>query len=91
MTAEERFAAIETGLQTTSQTLRTVAESQALTQTLLKSVAEAQLHTQTMLGEMAQSVTRYVDSADARMKRIEANLDALIRAITAEHSNGKQS
>ena len=44
---------------------------------------------QTAVSELAQSVCRYVDSADARMKVIEANLDALIRAIMAEHSNGK--
>jgi len=30
-----------------------------------------------------------VDAADARMKRLEENLDGLIRAITAEHQNGK--
>jgi hypothetical protein len=30
-----------------------------------------------------------VDAASARTTRLEDNLDALIRAITAEHSNGK--
>jgi len=37
-----------------------------------------------------EAIARYVESADARMKRIEENLDALIRAITAEHTNGKK-
>jgi hypothetical protein len=31
----------------------------------------------------------FARSSDTRMRRIEENLDALIRAITAEHSNGK--
>jgi hypothetical protein len=35
-------------------------------------------------------VTSYVAAADARMKRIEENLDGLIRAISSEHSNGRQ-
>ena len=33
-------------------------------------------------------VQKYVEAADARMKRIEENLDGLIRAISSEHSNG---
>jgi hypothetical protein len=36
-----------------------------------------------------EAIRQYVDAADARMKRIEENLDGLIRAITREHSNGK--
>jgi hypothetical protein len=31
----------------------------------------------------------FLSAADARMTRIETNLDGLIRAITAEHTNGK--
>ena len=38
---------------------------------------------------MAASIGKYVDDAEARTKRLEENLDALIRAIAAEHSNGK--
>ncbi len=34
-------------------------------------------------------VQKYVEAADARMRRIEDNLDGLIRAISSEHSNGK--
>jgi len=47
----------------------------------------AELHTAQMRSETA--IARYVEAADARMKRIEENLDALIRAITSEHANGK--
>jgi len=36
-----------------------------------------------------QTIGAYVESSDARMKRVEDNLDGLIRAITAEHTNGK--
>ena len=38
---------------------------------------------------MAASIGKYVDDAEARTKRLEENLAALIRAIAAEHSNGK--
>lgn len=56
----------------------------------LLGIVEAQrIHSET-LSQLMQTVGRFVDSSDARMKRIEQNLDALIRAITAEHSNGKQ-
>jgi hypothetical protein len=41
------------------------------------------------LGELTQAMTRYVESSNDRMTRLEANLDGLIRAITAEHSNGQ--
>jgi hypothetical protein len=42
------------------------------------------------LSQLNQTVNKIIDSSDARMKRIEQNLDALIRAIKAEHSNWKQ-
>ena len=31
------------------------------------------------------TVSKYVDSADARMRRLEDNLDGILRAITSEH------
>jgi hypothetical protein len=31
----------------------------------------------------------YIDATDTRMRRLEDDLSALIRAITAEHGNGK--
>lgn len=55
----------------------------------LAKITENQLVLQESLITLTQTVSRYVDAADARMKRIEANLDALIQAITREHSNGK--
>lgn len=38
---------------------------------------------------LATEVAAYVTDSRERMKQLEANLDALIRIITAEHSNGK--
>lgn len=38
---------------------------------------------------LTQTISKYVDMADERMRRIEENLDGLIQAITREHSNGK--
>ena len=76
MTTEERFEQIESGLAAVVQAQRGLVEVQ-------------RMNSQT-LSELMQTVSRFVDSSDARMIRIEQNLDALIRAITAEHSNGKQ-
>jgi hypothetical protein len=56
---------------------------------LIHVLIEGQIRTDKSLNTLAVSVTNYVDAADARMKRIEENLDGLIRAITREHSNGK--
>ena len=46
---------------------------------------QAELQTQ-----IAESLLKYMDQADARMKRLEDNLDGLIRVIAAEHGNGRQ-
>ena len=43
------------------------------------------------IDRLALTVDKYAQAADARMRRIEENLDGLIRAITSEHSNGKQA
>ena len=56
---------------------------------LFKALIEGQTRTDRSINELAVTVNRYVDAADARMRRIEDNLDGLIRAITREHSNGK--
>jgi hypothetical protein len=45
--------------------------------------------TREAINSLGGTVDRYVQAADARMRRIEENLDGLIRAITREHSNGK--
>ncbi len=57
--------------------------------TLLR-VAEMQERQAVALIELTGAISRHVDLADARMQQIEANLDGLIRAITAEHTNGKK-
>lgn len=56
---------------------------------LVKLLLEEQTRTAASIGDLARTVDKYVDAADARMRRIEENLDGLIRAITREHSNGK--
>jgi hypothetical protein len=76
MTTEERFESIETTLQR---------------------VADLQDRQAVALIELTGAVSRFIDEtnaasarANARMEQIEANLDGLIRAITAEHTNGKK-
>jgi hypothetical protein len=61
------------------------AELKALFSTLI----EGQTRTDHSVNELAVTMNKYVEAADARMRRIEENLDGLIRAITREHSNGK--
>ena len=73
MTTEERFARIETEL--------------AATTVAIRALVDMQTGTQRMLTDLTEQISRYIDTADARMRRIEENLDGLIRAITAEHSN----
>lgn len=57
---------------------------------LFQVLIEGQIRTDKSVNELAVTATRYVDAADARMKRIEENLDGLIRAISSEHSNGRK-
>jgi hypothetical protein len=57
---------------------------------LSHSLIEGQIRTDKSVNELAVTATRSVDAADARMKRLEENLDGLIRAISSEHSNGRQ-
>ena len=75
MTPEERFERIENGWLEIQHALKTTIDAQTRTNQTIASVAE--------------SIARYADAADARMRRLEENLDGLIRAIAAEHSNGK--
>ena len=82
MTIDEHLAAF-------AATLHALAEAQLRTQTATEGLVRAQTQTQETIGSMATSIGKYVDAADARMKRLEEHLDGLIRAITAEHSNGK--
>lgn len=75
MTPEERMERIENGWLELQQGHREIQQQ-------MRGINEA-------LASLIASVDRYVNSSDERMKRIEANLELLIRAITAEHSNGK--
>ena len=45
--------------------------------------------TNQQLGSLIASVNSYIDASNARMTRLEENLYGLIRAITAEHQNGR--
>ncbi|MGA2144990.1 MAG: hypothetical protein ABSH49_08505 [Bryobacteraceae bacterium] len=58
-------------------------------QQALKAVIQVQTNTNQTITGLAESIGQYVGAAHARTRRLEDNLDALIRAITAEHSNGK--
>jgi len=51
-------------------------------------VVESQQGLQELFSKTQESIAAYVDAADARMKQMEANLNALIRIITADHTNG---
>ena len=57
--------------------------------TMFAGLIEAQTRTDQTLNTLIVSIDKYVQASDARMKRLEENLDGLIRAITREHSNGK--
>lgn len=75
MNIEEQLTAI-------ASTLQAVVNAQL-------AMTNAQTRTQETIADMAASIGKYMDAAEARTKRLEENLDGLIRAITAEHSNGK--
>jgi hypothetical protein len=71
---------------------RTDQSVNALTVLIGKSHGEltaAHLRTEASINELAAATSRYIDSSNERMKRLEENLDGLIRAITREHTNGK--
>jgi hypothetical protein len=57
---------------------------------LFQTLIDGQSRTDKALNELAVTMTGYVEAADTRMMRIEEKLDGLIRAITNEHSNGRQ-
>ena len=63
----------------------------------MEGLVEAHTLSQRKLETLIESISKYVDASaefvtesKARTKRLEENLDALIRVITAEHSNGKK-
>jgi len=69
MTIDEHLAAI-------AATLHALAEAQLRTQTATEGLVRAQTQTQETIGSMATSIGKYVDAADARMKRLEENSTA---------------
>ncbi|HTS27733.1 MAG TPA: hypothetical protein VMH81_17785 [Bryobacteraceae bacterium] len=82
MTPDERFERIE-------ELIQTILEADVRNRAALQIVLESQVRTQESLRVLNEPVSRSADAADARLRRIEENLDALIRAITSEHTNGK--
>ena len=104
MTSEERFESIERDLAAAAAlSLRNEQGIQSLPAALQANAAAQQAnvaapseavgaHVQNFkesLTALAERVAEYVAAGDAAKRRIEANLDALIRIITAEHSNGR--
>jgi LPS O-antigen subunit length determinant protein (WzzB/FepE family) len=85
----DQLERIEHPLREVTGTLQAVARSQAVTQDATKALATSQTRTAETIADLTATVSRYIDAADARMRRLEDNLDGLIRAITAEHGNGK--
>lgn len=76
--------------------LEQIALAELRTKRVLGELAEGQVRTDKALADLMRTsetftanVNKYVEAADARMKHIEESLDALIRIITSEHSNGK--
>jgi hypothetical protein len=57
----------------------------------LAAAAHTLKETTEALGVLAQAIGRYADESNLRMKRMEENLDALIRALTVTHTNGKKA
>jgi hypothetical protein len=93
MTPEERFERIESNLLAMTEANRVAAEGQAAWQKdfrkAMDGLVESHTLSQKSLATLTASIAGYVDESNARVKRLEENLDALIRAITSEHSNGK--
>jgi len=86
MTIEEQVRLLFEAETRTKETIGQLAESIAH----YVDGADARMkQSEVALEHLDAAVTRFIDSADTRMKIIERNLDALIRAIMAEHSNGK--
>ena len=77
MTTDERIERLENGWSEIQESLKALIALQGATQ-----------HT---VSDLAAVIGSYTDAAESRMRRIEENLDGLIRAITAEHSNGKNA
>ena len=89
MTPDERFERLESGLADVTATLRVIAGLQlGQAESLTQLTVLMDKHVDAADARMKR-IEENLDAADARMTRIEENLDGLIRAITSEHSNGK--
>jgi len=96
----ERFDRIETNLEiVTSSQVRTQEMLASMAESITRYVdaadtrmqfTEARVQTaDERMARLDERIAAFIDAADTRMKRIEENLDGLIRAITAEHQNGQ--
>ena len=87
MTHEElhqEIARVQLGLQKTlSELMTSVAGYVTTSEQAVKHMADANV-------ALSETVSKYIAAAEARSKQLESSMDALIRAITAEHGNGKQ-
>jgi len=82
MTTEQRFERIEAELEGVNATLRTVADIQERQTAVMSELTGKISH-------LTDAFIRQSEAADLRMTRVEESLEGLIRAITADHSNGK--
>jgi hypothetical protein len=93
MTIEEQLHTVATLLEATARiALRneeSIRKCTELQQRNVGALAEKHAILTDTLVSLARNVADYVTASNERMKQMEANLDALIRIITAEHSNRK--
>lgn len=85
MSMEERLERVVTALSGMVEAQRMHAETVSQ---LMQAVGAFIDSSDARITRIEQKIDAFVDSADVRMTRTEQNLDVLIRAITAEHSNG---
>jgi hypothetical protein len=105
MTIDERLSTIAQLLEATArvalrneEAIKKSFELYELHQRSMITLVETTGHLGARVTALTEAVAGFVEESRAyvadsreRMKQIEANLDALIRIITAQHSNGKGS
>jgi len=93
LTSEERFESIERDLAAAAAlSLRNEQGIQSLQAAQQANIAALQANIAALADAaklLGERVADYVSAGEASMRQMEANLDALIRIITAEHSNGR--
>lgn len=92
----ERLDRIEANLENLTVALGGLVQLAESNHRSIGSLATLAESNQRAIAALVVSVDRFVDSSNAyledskaRMAQMEANLDALLKAITREHSNGK--